>query len=235
MAKAEFILKATVFPLQEMEEDDEKRSDANSFRVLNTNLTDLNKKRKLQADQLNLPLSKHKCSNHRLSHDDDCSAEEFQQEEDFYKHIPYGINEDQAPDESVSTSAMDSNSISGESDSALSINNKPKFEPELAHLNSSDGFSTSFNGNDGFEASQNLEQLSEVKNHLDHICSEYAKDEIAECKEEGTEDMVYFNGVTSTSYVLSSGRWSVNQEGQMGTKKPTIDQEFEQYFSMLML
>ncbi|XP_010528448.1 PREDICTED: protein FAR-RED ELONGATED HYPOCOTYL 1-like [Tarenaya hassleriana] len=46
------------------------------------------------------------------------------------------------------------------------------------------------------------------------------------------EDVKDYNA----TYVLSSGRWTVNQDSsRQNTRKPTIDQEFEQYFSMLML
>nr|XP_043628884.1 protein FAR-RED-ELONGATED HYPOCOTYL 1-LIKE-like [Erigeron canadensis]XP_043628885.1 protein FAR-RED-ELONGATED HYPOCOTYL 1-LIKE-like [Erigeron canadensis] len=42
---------------------------------------------------------------------------------------------------------------------------------------------------------------------------------------------------SSTNYVLSSGRWNVvnNQDTEQIGEKLTIDKEFEQYFSMLML
>ncbi|KAJ0258848.1 Protein FAR-RED ELONGATED HYPOCOTYL 1 [Hirschfeldia incana] len=41
---------------------------------------------------------------------------------------------------------------------------------------------------------------------------------------------------SAANFVLSSGRWTVDQDStQHGIKKPTIDQEFEQYFSTLML
>uniref|UniRef100_A0A9I9CG83 Protein FAR-RED-ELONGATED HYPOCOTYL 1-LIKE-like n=1 Tax=Cucumis melo TaxID=3656 RepID=A0A9I9CG83_CUCME len=36
------------------------------------------------------------------------------------------------------------------------------------------------------------------------------------------------------NFVLSSGRWSVDSETESKTVKPTIDQEFEQYFSVLL-
>ncbi|KAK1311879.1 hypothetical protein QJS10_CPA07g00159 [Acorus calamus] len=46
---------------------------------------------------------------------------------------------------------------------------------------------------------------------------------------------IYSNGVNSNLHVLSSGRWNLNQAKRLGTRRPTIDQEFEQYFSTLML
>ncbi|KAJ0691464.1 putative protein FAR-RED ELONGATED HYPOCOTYL 1 [Helianthus annuus] len=54
------------------------------------------------------------------------------------------------------------------------------------------------------------------------------------------EDLFCSNAVISNNSVLSSGRWNVNQDAaaaaaEQGTEKLTIDKEFEQYFSMLML
>ncbi|XP_056172596.1 uncharacterized protein LOC115672272 isoform X1 [Syzygium oleosum] len=80
------------------------------------------------------------------------------------------------------------------------------------------------------------EHLLEFGNHADHICSEEGKDCIDQCPDDETEDIIYSNGgPPSNKFVLSSGRWIVNQEAQHGTRRPTIDQEFEQYFSTLML
>lgn len=47
--------------------------------------------------------------------------------------------------------------------------------------------------------------------------------------------MLYSNDVAPNALVLSSGSWSPKEDARLGTRKPTIDQEFEQYFSMLML
>lgn len=42
-------------------------------------------------------------------------------------------------------------------------------------------------------------------------------------------------GVPRASYVLSSGRLSLEQEARLGRRAPTIDRDFEEYFSSLML
>ncbi|KAL1546328.1 protein FAR-RED ELONGATED HYPOCOTYL 1-like [Salvia divinorum] len=54
------------------------------------------------------------------------------------------------------------------------------------------------------------------------------------------EELLYSNeAAPSGSFILSSGRWSVDQgaraKQEEGEKRMTIDKEFEQYFSMLML
>ncbi|KAG2285365.1 hypothetical protein Bca4012_034130 [Brassica carinata] len=73
---------------------------------------------------------------------------------------------------------------------------------------------------------QNLEDFSDKD--IENIT--YLDDEEEEEQDEG-------NGCSNAAkYVLSSGRWTVDQDSpQHVINKPTIDQEFEQYFSTLML
>ncbi|KAI3447704.1 hypothetical protein Pfo_004369 [Paulownia fortunei] len=77
--------------------------------------------------------------------------------------------------------------------------------------------------------------LGEFGSHADCSCSEYRNDGMEQCTDKELENLLYSNGVAPSNFVLSSGRWSVNQEAQQEGKKQTIDKEFEQYFSMLML
>ncbi|XP_028773014.1 protein FAR-RED-ELONGATED HYPOCOTYL 1-LIKE isoform X2 [Neltuma alba] len=86
------------------------------------------------------------------------------------------------------------------------------------------------------QALQNLEeQIVGCEKLKDDLYSEHAKDNCEESMDKGFEDLLYSSGVNPNVYVLSSGRWEVNQEAQSSTRPPTIDQEFEEYFSMLML
>ncbi|XAR68934.1 hypothetical protein NMG60_11000349 [Bertholletia excelsa] len=71
--------------------------------------------------------------------------------------------------------------------------------------------------------------ISEDCHSLEH------ENEIIEHMEKELEDALYSNGPPPSNFVLSSGRWSVNQETPPNTNTLTIDKEFEQYFSMLML
>ncbi|XP_016499384.1 protein FAR-RED-ELONGATED HYPOCOTYL 1-LIKE-like [Nicotiana tabacum] len=79
------------------------------------------------------------------------------------------------------------------------------------------------------------EHLLEFGNHGDCTCAECRTEGIEMSTEKELEDLLYSNGVNPNNYVLSSGRWPVNQDPEPGPKKLTIDKEFEQYFSMLML
>ncbi|KAJ4882268.1 far-red-elongated hypocotyl1-like [Raphanus sativus] len=64
--------------------------------------------------------------------------------------------------------------------------------------------------------------------YVEFICSEFAVEELLGCED---------SNLQGSSYTLSSARWSVsNQDMQEATaKKPTIDKEFEEYFSTLMM
>ncbi|KAH7656977.1 Thioredoxin-like fold-containing protein [Dioscorea alata] len=61
--------------------------------------------------------------------------------------------------------------------------------------------------------------------------------ELEHFKIEGYDNvMLYSNGVTTSNESLPfPGMWMVGQDARLNGRKPTIDQEFEQYFSMLML
>ncbi|KAK1563638.1 hypothetical protein Q3G72_030497 [Acer saccharum] len=67
------------------------------------------------------------------------------------------------------------------------------------------------------------------------LCPGYGNDTEDQYTGKEIEDILHSNQVNPNSLVLSSGRWGVNQESEIGKRKPTIDQEFEQYFSMLLL
>ncbi|CAH8379585.1 unnamed protein product [Eruca vesicaria subsp. sativa] len=70
------------------------------------------------------------------------------------------------------------------------------------------------------------DKIQEYVEDLEFICSEFAVEELI-----GSED-----SNPEGSYTLSSARWSVsNQDSEEATKKPTIDKEFEEYFSTLMM
>ncbi|CDP10898.1 unnamed protein product [Coffea canephora] len=87
----------------------------------------------------------------------------------------------------------------------------------------------------GLKSSLNYEEhLLEFGSHGDCSCPE-CRAGFEEYTDKELEEMLYSNGVNPNNYVLSSGSWTLNQDTQQSTKKLTIDKEFEQYFSMLML
>lgn len=109
------------------------------------------------------------------------------------------------------------------------------------------------------------EHLLELDSHEDYDCAEYGNRDIEQCTDQELEELFGSNALNTNTYILSSGRWTVNHgnidiiirilmcihsfihslllsdihslnaEAESIAKTPTIDQEFEQYFSMLML
>ncbi|EXC14787.1 hypothetical protein L484_009441 [Morus notabilis] len=153
-------------------------------------------------------------------------------------------------------SMKDSNSYTEDSNSSTSIYGEAKMEAEYAttpHYSlvscGADISENTRSQGDGLnmakancseevesQAFLNLEeQLLEFGNHENYIASEYGADNLEQWTDKELEDILYANGLNPNEYVISSGRRTVNQEDQSGSRKPTIDQEFEQYFSMLML
>ncbi|KAF8402940.1 hypothetical protein HHK36_011033 [Tetracentron sinense] len=249
---------------------------ADSFLVNNAfraNVVDLNKKRKLQDEQLGLPLSKHKCLDRSYSSEHESPFAEDPEADEVFNTciIKENFEKGHGDEGSEPESEKDSNSFAEDSDFAMSANAERKFEPDYPKTYRYDQPSTSSGscGSNSFKNTvssfvgktimetnagkeifmdsepnpMNLEEFLNTEDQLpgfgkytNYICSEYRNGEIEQCSDEDPEDMMlYSNGVTSNMYVLSSGRWSVNQENQVSVRKPTIDQEFEQYFSMLML
>ncbi|XP_010505365.1 PREDICTED: protein FAR-RED ELONGATED HYPOCOTYL 1-like isoform X2 [Camelina sativa] len=88
------------------------------------------------------------------------------------------------------------------------------------------------------------EKMTCLESHLDFI---YGTQKLEDYSEKDIENILYLDDEgeevyeakgcsNAAKFVLSSGRWPVNQDSTLhDTKKPTIDQEFEQYFSTLML
>lgn len=244
-------------------------------------MVDLSKKRKLQAEQFDLPIPKHKCCNRSLTSNPFPLLRGNQAVDDFCIHVTKGKTLGGATyDVSVTESGKDSNSFAEDSyysvsqrdeySSYVAEDHKTETEIEKAKIWVYDGTPSS-SSNWPFSSSKELcnswdsptmskgvsgkdkstsassescpcdddkyqyaeNRLMETESHVDYICSGYEIESIEEYKE--IEEILYSNDTNPNVYVLSSGRWSVNKDAQQGSRKPTIDQEFEQYFSMLML
>ncbi|XVF76655.1 hypothetical protein PTKIN_Ptkin13bG0284000 [Pterospermum kingtungense] len=228
------------------------------------NIVDLNKKRKLEAQQLGLPVSKHHCLIQRFSSKP--SAFRIIAELEGFSPSTFKGKGGALYNVSETGSAKDSNSFAEDSDSAMSVYPEGKTgKDDAKHLlydsasfsssdlgsssqvfhDSSDGTTVASRGvekevlssHDGEpELAENLEEsLVEFGDHIDYIYSGYGNYIIDQYQDKEIEEILNSKGANPNVYVLSSGRWSVNQEAPQTTRKPTIDQEFEQYFSMLML
>uniref|UniRef100_A0A1J3IF75 Protein FAR-RED-ELONGATED HYPOCOTYL 1-LIKE n=1 Tax=Noccaea caerulescens TaxID=107243 RepID=A0A1J3IF75_NOCCA len=170
---------------------------------------DSSKKRKMRAEESDLlPLPKHFCLEQQASlPDSSCPSSDIESAE-----CSYGMEDTNTKtgDESSSSSA----SVTGASfymfkDSSYSTGSSSSGSA----ISSIDQYCSKFND----KTQEDAEDFS----HMDFICPESAVQEV-------------LNPVGS--YVLSSARWSVsNRDSEEATTKPTIDQEFEQYFSELMM
>ncbi|WCJ28321.1 far-red elongated hypocotyl 1 [Euphorbia peplus] len=230
-------------------------SEITSF-ACNEGIFDLNKKRKLQAGQFSLPLSKHTCWDHCVSTEPLGVLEENQIVEDDSSSR---LTNDKADGEGQTLSygsepagsAKDSNSFMEDYESD---NLKPLSSTATSTLEdwsctnvkvnrcSSDvttaGVCT-VNGLvhevEGYDPASYFDEIQEHQNIEDCVVEadgEYMfRHEIGNIEPFKT---LYSNKAKPDIPFLSSGSCSVNQDAET-VRKPTIDQEFEEYFSMLML
>lgn len=112
------------------------------------------------------------------------------------------------------------------------IHPRPLNSENLGKEDGSESDSNSFiGGSDNKMASEgdsDTDVLSEINP------GELENQERAELEDEITDDTMLYSNDTPP-FLLASGKWSLGQDARLGTRKPTIDQEFEQYFSALML
>ncbi|KAF5471644.1 hypothetical protein F2P56_008419 [Juglans regia] len=222
-----------------MREDEENPFEVYSFhdnKGLENNTVDLNKKRKLQAGQSDLPIPKHKCWDRSFASEPVFVFEKNPEVESIFPNIINGKTERAAMDyEAEPESGKDSNSFGGDSNSATSSYDEAKVQLEKDKLAFLSGEHPSHH--DELQAFQTLEEhLVDLCDQVDYTSSVYGNDCIEQPTDNELEDILDSHGVNPTNmYVLSSERWTVGQDAQPGTRKQTIDQEFEQFFSNLML
>ncbi|EOA21590.1 hypothetical protein CARUB_v10002002mg [Capsella rubella] len=185
-------------------------SDINDPMIIAVESLDLSKKRKLRGEESDLlPLPKHFCLEQQASFlDSSCQSSGIE-----YAECSYAMEDTKTSDEASSSST----SITGPS--------VYMFKDSIC----SSGSSSSC------YATSSVEQCC---SKVDHKTQEDAEDlTLMEfiCPDTSVEDLQeVLNPVAS--YILSSARWSVgSQDSEEANTKPTIDQEFEQYFSTLMM
>ncbi|MED6213401.1 hypothetical protein PIB30_092916 [Stylosanthes scabra] len=83
------------------------------------------------------------------------------------------------------------------------------------------------------EDSNTAMSRNEGSQQTDQIYSNISDGIVEKSVSKELEDILYSE--SEDPFFLSPGIWSGEQEAQSSTRPPTIDQEFEQYFSMLML
>ncbi|KAG7569544.1 hypothetical protein ISN45_Aa04g022490 [Arabidopsis thaliana x Arabidopsis arenosa] len=204
-------------PEVEVDNNNEKLSEINSFHhmiistsknVLKMEEVEVSKKRKFQTDQSD-ELSLLPLSKHVCFANVACSDNTNVSSEIDTEYSMSYVN---------STTSMECNNeieMKEESSGSCGEDKMISFESHLDYI----------------YGTQNLEDFSDkvIENIL----------YLDEQEEEEEEEEEEAKGCSSNAakFVLSSGRWTVNQDSSTihEPKKPTIDQEFEQYFSTLML
>ncbi|XP_072960642.1 uncharacterized protein [Typha angustifolia] len=242
-----------------MDEAMEKQPTANSKELFPTG-SELKKKRKLKFElsDFNLPLAKHKCVNplfssvckspiagsseyEENSHDEisDTEIRDVLEEQDsdsdsnsylevydtnVGSHLKGTSMESYGPtmilDRPSTSCSSSSNAITNTLNSFQSANTGEVNKREQAEDNCQ---YDPGHGELHLEFEANNDDIIHAKNGTEH-------------SDEKIEDvMLYSNCPLPNAFPLSSGLWSTRQDARLGARKPTIDQEFEQYFSMLML
>ncbi|KAM7255353.1 hypothetical protein ACFE04_020594 [Oxalis oulophora] len=198
---------------------DNNPSQINSFqenKPLHIGMIDLNRKRKLQAEQLGLPLSKHKCSYKSVLSK---PLVLFTQDADMHSEkSDKGIVDD---DGSESESSKGSNSFIDDVDISMSEYWEDNLEIEKAKPSSSrtkDGLA--FVGEDPdplcecseLQASANLQEpILAFESHFDYIYSQLDSGCSEQFSEKEVDDVFFSSEGNPNIYVLSSGRWDVDQ------------------------
>ncbi|XP_064952998.1 protein FAR-RED ELONGATED HYPOCOTYL 1-like isoform X2 [Musa acuminata AAA Group] len=232
--------------------------------ILTSDGVKLNKKRKLQYALENLvsPLSKHKFG-YRFRSIGHTIAAETEDVQNIDREMVAGGLKDGS--EELGDSCNDSNSISEGYDTTMTLDLDDEAEKSSGKIGSPSVSSNNFNldsfdtkkvkesgnkGNDSLEDIQLLESAYKGIDDLhpgyedyDHnIVSELGKNNLEHLDAEIEDLMLYSNDVAPHALLVSPERWSSGREkkhcladARLGARKPTIDKEFEQYFSMLML
>ncbi|KAF7848152.1 hypothetical protein BT93_L2250 [Corymbia citriodora subsp. variegata] len=139
------------------------------------------------------------------------------------------------PDTAAITSGASTSYVKWAWNSSQDVPHFSSAEKAMMRVDNDDGVGKHVPSDQDSELQMLLEeQLLEFGCHMGYTC-EYANDSLETCATKEVEDSIYSNASNPDNLVLSSGRWSTNHDTLRGTRKPTIDQEFEDYFSTLMM
>ncbi|XP_064996549.1 protein FAR-RED ELONGATED HYPOCOTYL 1-like isoform X4 [Musa acuminata AAA Group] len=205
-----------------------------SKEILTSDGVKLNKKRKLQYALENLvsPLSKHKFG-YRFRSTGHTIAAETEDVQNIDREMVAGGLKDGS--EELGDSCNDSNSVSEGYDTTMTLDLDDEAEKSSGKIGNK--------GNDSLEDIQLLESAYKgiddlhpgYEDYGHNIVSELGKNNLEHLDAEIEDLMLYSNDVAPHALLVSPERWSSGRDARLGARKPTIDKEFEQYFSMLML
>lgn len=237
--------------------------------VLHASIIFINKKRKLQVEQLDLPLPKHNCCKKGFTSELGSPSTEIPKESVCAVLITGTVNGEEKDSESELESGNGSNSFAEDDDSIMSESDGTKSEMVYLKMLSVNCTSTPVNQTGEFDksvmfsldsrvtkssadkgkspctdydhshheieslASLHDKHFSEYEEYDEYGCLDYEDDSIQQYKQ---LKLLYTSSAKAENLFLSSEGWDVNnQENQPAAEKLTIDKEFEEYFSNLMI
>ncbi|KAL6496206.1 hypothetical protein OROGR_029464 [Orobanche gracilis] len=177
----------------------------------------LNKKRKLQKEPRGTPLAKHVCCDQspkgqELSREIE-SDQESAEGSNSFRYNP-GLDQETRTD-------LNMHAISNEPCTLSGIG-----------VHSLESGSLTATWSSGPESSStNTGQLDSLNHEYGMQNPDLDYDGVEKCTESEIKNLLCWSEMDASNYMLSSVRQGTKQEG----KKLTIDKEFEQYFSMLLL
>ncbi|XP_058751182.1 uncharacterized protein LOC131624247 [Vicia villosa] len=226
----------------EIEPRKETLSQVNRFQVdemHDISIIEWSKKRKLQGFQLDLLRPKHKCWVESVSSEDESMIDDNLILESANNDAVNGrMDAADVDGRSEPESAKGSNSFMEDTDTSMSVNEEAKLEADCVNrLNYSED-ETFIDGK--YNPSYDDPDNQPMENSEEHLpgYSDIVKDGNDDPSvDKEFEDFLFSNGVNPDKYVLSSKVLLLNQEAESSARPPppTIDQEFEEYFSALMI
>lgn len=237
--------------------------------VLHASIIFINKKRKLQVEQLDLPLPKHNCCKKGITSELGPPSTEIPKESICAVLITGIIHREEKDSESELESGNGSNSFAEDDDSIMSESDGTKSDTAYLKMLSVDCTSNPINQTGDFDkgamfsldsrvtktsadkgkspctdydhphhdigslASLHNKHFSEYEEYDEYGCLDFGDDSIQQYKQ---LKLLYTSSAKAENLFLSSEGWDVNnQENQPAAEKLTIDKEFEEYFSNLMI
>lgn len=183
--------------------------------ALQARVSYLDRKRKFEGEELGIPSPKHVCSDQTYTLKYDFSSIPSPEDQPLYGLIlkpewTRMTESEESAKDSISSVCTDSmNTVSGiaaeyqchseeqHSTSSVNISKNPIYYSETTSANK-----LCMNDED---------YLQEFESHMDFSCSKDERTSFEDCTdEEELEDILHSNGA-APNYVLSSGRWTVNQ------------------------
>ncbi|KAK1365427.1 protein FAR-RED ELONGATED HYPOCOTYL 1 [Heracleum sosnowskyi] len=252
-----------------MEEDCYDPSEITSVEVdnvLHASVIFMNKKRKIQVEQLDLPLPKHNCCKRGITSELGSPSTEIPKESVCAVLIAGIIHREEKDSESELESGNGSNSFAEDDDSIMSESDGTKSETVYLKMLSVNCTSTPVNQTGVFDkgamfsldsrvtkssadkgkspctdyenphhhigslASLHDEHFSEYEEYDEYGCLDYGDDSIQQYKQ---LKLLCASSGNSENLFLSVN--NQDAENQPAAEKLTIDKEFEEYFSNLMI